>query len=310
MPNVNIDGSLLLGELRKNFPAALMRADEPMSNHTTFRIGGPVRAMFFPESEEECACLIGLCARMGIEPFILGNGSNLLCSDAAMDMVVIKMRGVNDVSVGTDGLVRIGAGTLMRSAAQTALEHGLGGLEFAHGIPGTVGGGAFMNAGAYGGQMSQVIKSVRAVSADGAVRDIPESQLNYGYRSSRFEHSLETVLSVCVRLEEDDPAQIRARMDEYWAARVEKQPLDRPSAGSTFKRPVGGYAAAMIDQAGLKGFGFGGACVSEKHSGFVVSDGTATCEDVLMTMRAVREKVFKEFGVILEPEVRLIGVSL
>lgn len=310
MPNNGVNGTVLLRELQKDFPDAQMRLDEPMSRHTTFRIGGPVSAMFFPTQEDEAVRLIQLCADMGVQPLVLGNGSNLLCSDGPMDIVVIKMKGLSGIDCLGAGALHVGAGAMMRSAAQTAMEKGLSGLEFAHGIPGSVGGGVVMNAGAYGGEMAQVVTSVRTVTADGTLRVYQAAQLDYGYRYSRFEKSGEIVLGADLQLSDDDPGLIRTRMDDFWQRRVDKQPLDRPSAGSTFKRPVGGYAAAMIDQAGLKGFGFGGACVSTKHAGFVVSDGTATCDDVLRTMRGVRDKVHEMFGVVLEPEVRLVGVSL
>ncbi len=305
----NLDPKVLYEALKTDFPGAQMRLDEPMRRHTTFRIGGPVKAMFLPQSEEEAARLIQLCAQMGISPLVLGNGSNLLCSDGAMDIIVIKMKGIAQTDSMGEGKLRLGAGAMLYSAAQKALELGLGGFEFAHGIPGTVGGGVSMNAGAYGGEMAQRVVSVRAVTAEGELRVYEAGQLDFGYRHSRFEHSGETVLGADIQLYEDDPERVRALMDDLRQRRSDKQPLDRPSAGSAFKRPVGGYAAAMIDGAGLKGFGFGGACVSPKHAGFVVSDGSATCEDVLMTMRAVRDKVLEVYGVELEPEVRFIGVK-
>ena len=300
----------VFGELRRSFPDADARFEEPMCRHTTFRIGGPVSAMFFPAGEEELLLLLQLLHRAGVSPLILGNGSNLLCSDGPMDLVAISTRSLQTVEFTDETHLRAGAGTLLRRAAEAAAERSLGGMECLHGIPGTVGGGVFMNAGAYGGEIKDVLASVRAADREGRALELTNRQLELAYRHSLLEETGGIVLSALFTLQPAPQEEIRARMEELAEKRRSKQPLDKPSAGSTFKRPREGYAAAMIDGAGLKGRGVGGARVSEKHAGFVINGGGATCEDVLATMRMVRAAVLEKYGVLLEPEVRLVGVSL
>ena len=291
-------------------PAENIALNEPMNKHTTFRIGGNADCLLQIENAQQLSKVKNYLGKLEMPYFVLGNGSNLLCADGPMDIIAIKTKGINSVTDMGGGLLRIGGGTMMAAAARQAQRLGLAGFEFAHGIPGTVGGGVYMNAGAYGGEMAQVVKSVLVSTPEGEISRLGADELDFSYRHSRFEESGELVLEADIQLYEDDPQLINERMEDLRRRRLDKQPLDRPSAGSAFKRPKEGYAAAMIDQAGLKGFGFGGARVSEKHAGFIVTDGTASCEDVLRTMRAVQEKVYEKFGVTLQPEVRFVGVSL
>ena len=292
-------------EFQRAFPAARVRLDEPMRLHTSFRIGGPVTAMVLPESEEELTALCAIARRCGVRPLIIGNGTNLLVDDRPLELLVIQTTGLDTISVkGT--AVSAGCGTLLSRLASEAQHLGLTGLEFAHGLPGSVGGAVSMTAGAYGGEIKAVAASVRPVTPDGEIRVFSGAENGFAYRRSRYTGTDDVILGAEFKLTPGDPDAIRARMDELAARRREKQPLNLPSAGSTFKRPQNGYAAAMIEAAGLKGKGFGGACVSEKHAGFVVNRGGATFDDVLRTMEMVQEAVWQANGVMLEPEVRII----
>ena len=294
---------------------------EPMSGHTSFRIGGPAEALVIANNEEELKAVLSIVSEPGIEHLLIGNGSNLLVSDKGYPGIAIKLAGEFEEirqSEEDSTFVTIGAARLMSSAAAFLTEKGLAGFEFASGIPGSIGGAVFMNAGAYGGEIKDVCESVRVmyhVDESGRettydVKVISSAEMDFGYRHSAAEDKGMIILSADMRFKEDDPAGIAARIDELRDKRTSKQPLNYPSAGSTFKRPAGGYAAALIEQSGLKGFRIGGAEVSEKHSGFVINRGGATCEDVLSVMRHVREKVFADSGILLEPEVRLINCSL
>ena len=289
-----------------------------MARHTTFQVGGPVPVMALPKDEGEAQTVLHIAAmEFGIRPFFMGKGSNLLVSDA--DLLVVKAYdGLGRLELLPGGewpgyqTILAGSGVSLARLSNFALEHGLTGLEFAHGIPGSVGGGVYMNAGAYGGELGQVVSSVSAVGlpCEEDVRRYVNPQ--FSYRHSRFQEQDEFILRACFTLKPGNPAEIRAKMDDFAQRRREKQPLEYPSAGSTFKRPAPAdgrpvYAAALIDQCGLKGLAVGGAQVSEKHAGFVINRGGASCRDILELIAQVRERVFRETGITLEPEVRCLG---
>ncbi|MDO5416683.1 MAG: UDP-N-acetylmuramate dehydrogenase [Lachnospiraceae bacterium] len=284
-----------------------VKQDEPMKNHTTFRVGGPAAYFVTPMGEEELRQVLAVCRRLESPWFILGNGSNLLVSDRGFDGVVIDMeKGFSGIR--TEGnQIDAEAGLLLSQIARRALESGLTGLEFAAGIPGTLGGAAVMNAGAYGSEMKDVLRQVRVMTPEGEVREIPAQELELGYRTSSILKNGWIVLSAVFSLEPGEPEKIRGRMDELAVARRSKQPLEYPSAGSTFKRPEGYFAGKLIQDAGLKGFQVGGAQVSEKHSGFVINRGGAQASDVMELCRQVSERVKEQFGVALEMEVKTLG---
>lgn len=287
-----------------------LKQGEPMCRHTTFQIGGPVAVMAFPNSPEQVGEILKIARRYEITPMILGAGSNILAPDEGLDTVVIELRtAMNRVEERSKGEFEAQAGAAMARLATFAMERGYTGLEFAHGIPGTVGGGVYMNAGAYGGEMCQVVTGVTAMDREGNLLDIPADKLDLSYRHSRFMNEDLVILSVRVKLEKGDREEIRAKMAELMTRRRTSQPLELPSAGSTFKRPATGYAAAMIEAAGLKGLRVGDAQVSEKHAGFVVNRGRATCKDVLRLMEQVQDRVEQDTGVRLEPEVRILEVQ-
>lgn len=287
-----------------------LKQGEPMCRHTTFQIGGPVAVMAFPNSPEQVGEILKIARRYEIMPMILGAGSNILAPDEGLDTVVIELRtAMNRVEERSKGEFEAQAGAAMARLATFAMERGYTGLEFAHGIPGTVGGGVYMNAGAYGGEMCQVVTGVTAMDREGNLLEIPADKLDLSYRHSRFMNEDLVILSVRVKLEKGDREEIRAKMSELMTRRRTSQPLELPSAGSTFKRPATGYAAAMIEAAGLKGLRVGDAQVSEKHAGFVVNRGRATCKDVLQLMEQVQDRVEQDTGVRLEPEVRILEVQ-
>ncbi len=287
-----------------------LKQGEPMCRHTTFQIGGPVAVMAFPNSPEQVGEILKIARRYEITPMILGVGSNILAPDEGLDTVVIELRtAMNRVEERSKGEFEAQAGAAMARLATFAMERGYTGLEFAHGIPGTVGGGVYMNAGAYGGEMCQVVTGVTAMDREGNLLEIPADKLDLSYRHSRFMNEDLVILSVRVKLKKGDREEIRAKMAELMTRRRTSQPLELPSAGSTFKRPATGYAAAMIEAAGLKGLRVGDAQVSEKHAGFVVNRGRATCKDVLQLMEQVQDRVEQDTGVRLEPEVRILEVQ-
>ncbi len=286
--------------------AEQIRINEPMSSHTTFRIGGPADYYLTP-SIEHVADVIALCRAENIPITIIGNGSNLLVSDKGVRGAVIALeRQMNEIVV-TGESIHAQAGAMLIAVAAKAAEESLSGLEFASGIPGTIGGALAMNAGAYGGEMKDVLESVRILHLDGSQEIIDAEKYAGEYRSSYVMKSGAIVLDAKLRLCKGDKAAIRATMDELKAKRVDKQPLEYPSAGSTFKRPEGYFAGKLIMDAGLKGYTVGGAQVSEKHAGFVINIGGATAANVVQLMQDVSDKVNEQFGVTLEPEVRLIG---
>lgn len=287
-----------------------LKQGEPMCRHTSFQIGGPVAVMTFPNSPEQVGEILKIARQYEITPMILGAGSNILAPDEGLDTVVIELRtAMNRVEERSKGEFEAQAGAAMARLATFAMERGYTGLEFAHGIPGTVGGGVYMNAGAYGGEMCQVVTGVTAMDRQGRLLEIPAEELDLSYRHSRFMNEDLVILSVRVKLEKGDREEIRAKMAELMSRRRASQPLELPSAGSTFKRPKTGYAAAMIEAAGLKGLRVGDAQVSEKHAGFVVNRGRATCKDVLELMVQVQDRVEQDTGVRLEPEVRILEVQ-
>ena len=295
-----------LREIRIAVPQLELRENEPMSRHTSFRIGGGAEVMAFPKDEEELSAILKLSAQMDISYAILGAGTNVLAPDEGIGGLVICLK---DCFGGMERLdettIRVQAGVTMARAAVFAAGLGLGGLEFAHGIPGTVGGGVYMNAGAYGGEIKDVCRRVKIMEPDGASRWIEGEELGFSYRHSAIEDHPWIVLAADFRLEPKSEAEVKAKMQELIGKRRASQPLDLPSAGSAFKRPVGGYAAALIDQAGLKGYQVGGAAISTKHAGFAVNMGGATAEDVKRLLKEVSDIVFEKSGIRLEPEVRI-----
>lgn len=295
----------LKARLEAACPGLPLLEQEPMSRHTSFRIGGPAALMACPRSVEELQSVLRCACAEGVTPFPLGNGSNLLCSDGAIDrFVVCLMDGLTALELLDGNRIRCGAGVLLSRLASFAWKHGLTGLEFASGIPGTLGGGAVMNAGAYGGELKDVLVETHCLTLDGEARVFRGAEQDFGYRHSAFGNGDLIVTEGILQLAPGDRDAIRARMDELNGRRREKQPLEYPSAGSTFKRPVGGYAAALIDRCGLKGLTVGGAQVSEKHAGFVINRGGATCADVLALTREIHDRVLAETGVSLELEVK------
>ena len=281
--------------------------DEPMSRHTSFRIGGPAKRMACPVSGEQLVLLMGFAQEQGIRTLVIGNGTNLLAPDEGLDALVIDTSAaMHAMEARGDGRISAAAGVSLARLADFACRQGLTGLEFAHGIPGTLGGAVCMNAGAYGGEMRQVLESVTALFPDG-VRTLRLEELDLGYRHSLFtDHPEAVVLSAVAHLQPGDPETIRAQMRQLMDRRKASQPLEWPSAGSTFKRPEGYFAGTLIEQCGLKGLTVGGAQVSKKHAGFLINTGGATCADVMELIRQVQERVWTEKGVRLEPEVRII----
>lgn len=281
--------------------------DEPMSKHTSFRIGGPADLFVTPDDTDELRDVIAACRAAGVPHFVLGCGSDLLVADEGYRGVIVSCtKGL--VNVAIDGeTMACQAGVPLREASEMACELGLSGLEFACGIPGSVGGACFMNAGAYGGCVADVLESVRCLMPDGTQQSLPVEELALGYRASRVRDEGLVVLSATFRLHEGDQDDIRARMDDFTQRRRKKQPLELPSAGSTFKRPEGHFAGKLISDAGLKGYAHGGASVSTKHAGFVVNNGGATAADVHAVIRHVQDEVERQFGVRLEPELRFLG---
>ena len=292
--------------IRERWPDVRLLPDEPMSRHTSFRIGGPAPLLIIPESPDS---LEGVCRVMDdleLRPLLIGNGSDLLVEDRPLSFPVIQTHCGDEQARRLDGdRIEAPSGMTLARLSCFARDCGLTGLEFAHGIPGTLGGALFMNAGAYGGEMVQVV-SETSVYSEGSVFTVSGEEHGFGYRRSRFSELGGVALSSVLRLSTGDPAVIGAAMEELGARRRASQPLEYPSAGSTFKRPVGAYAAALIDQCGLKGWRSGGARVSEKHAGFVISDGTASFDDVIAVMKHVHETVLRQTGFSLEPEVRII----
>ena len=284
-----------------------VRLHEPMKKHTTFRIGGPADYYLCPHSTEELQKILQICRENKLEFFILGNGSNLLVSDKGYRGVVIQLwKNFSDIET-EDNTITVKAGALLSKVAAEALEESLTGMEFASGIPGTMGGAVMMNAGAYGGEMKDIIREVTVLTREGELLTLSKEEMNFGYRTSLVKEKGYVVISAELQLRKGDREEIRKVMDELKERRVTKQPLDMPSAGSTFKRPEGYFAGKLIMDAGLRGFSVGGAQISEKHCGFVVNKGDATAADVLGLIGEVQKRVQEKFGVALEPEVKFLG---
>jgi UDP-N-acetylmuramate dehydrogenase len=285
-----------------------IKVGEEMRKHTSFRVGGPAACFVTPADEKELIAVLALCRREEVPFFILGNGSNLLVGDKGFDGVVVSMDCFNNCRADKEtGIVKAGAGTPLARIAQEAYRASLTGFEFAAGIPGTLGGAVVMNAGAYGSEMKEALRSVKVLTHQGEVKELPAGELSLGYRTSCIIQKQYVVLAAAVRLREGDAVSIKNRMDELARRRKEKQPLEYPSAGSTFKRPEGYFAGRLIEEAGLRGFSLGGAQVSEKHCGFVINKGGAAAADIKNLCEEVKKRVLKQSGVALEMEVKTLG---
>lgn len=301
-------------DLQKSFQASFNNEDckilfdEPLKNHCSFRIGGNAEVLVIPKKESVLSSVLKYADERAVPCHILGNGSNVLIADEGLKGITIKlMGGLTEMIYLGDGLISCAAGVSLTALCNFALEHSLTGLEFAYGIPGTVGGAVYMNAGAYGGEIKNTIASVRSIDKKkGIPEETPLNELEFSYRNTSFMKNERIVTAAYFRLTKGDPTEIKAKMDELMAKRKHSQPLEYPSAGSTFKRPPVGYAAAHIDECGLKGTAVGGAMVSPKHAGFVINTGEATFSDVTGLMEIIKETVLKEHGVLLEPEVEIL----
>ena len=297
----------MLEKLQKLLGEAKVRMQEPMSSHTTFRIGGPADYFVMPETTEELAEILKLCKEENMPYFILGNGSNLLVGDQGIRGVVIQLYKNFDGLLIEGTKITAKAGAMLIRVAKEAGKAGLTGLEFASGIPGTIGGAMVMNAGAYGGEMKDVVRQVTVLTKDGDIKTLTGEEMNFRYRGSVVEDKGYIVLEAVFELKAGDLEEIQTRIQELSIQRKTKQPIEYPSAGSTFKRPVGYFAGKLIQDAGLRGYSKGGAQVSEKHCGFVINTGGATAADVMQLIQDVSDKVEAQFGVALEPEVKRIG---
>lgn len=293
--------------LEKKINREYIIEDEMMNKHTTFKVGGPADLYVIPRSEEELVYAIEVCKSENVPYYVIGNGSNLLVTDKGFRGVIIEVyRQMSDITVEGNCITAY-AGALLSRIANTALEHGLTGLEFAHGIPGALGGAVTMNAGAYDGEMKQVLESATVIDDKGQVRTLSADELELEYRKSIISRLGYTVIKATMRLEGGDKEAISAKMKDLMQRRRDKQPLEYPSAGSTFKRPVGHFAGKLIMDAGLRGYQLGGAQVSEKHCGFVINKDHATCQDILDLIHYIQEEVKSKFDVQIEPEVKMIG---
>lgn len=294
-------------KLETILPKERILTEEPMSRHTTFRVGGPAEYFLTVNTAEELRSVMACLREEGMPYFLLGNGSNLLVGDRGYRGAVVRLGGIFETVEAQDGTIRAGAGASLALTARRAMENGLCGMEFASGIPGTLGGAVRMNAGAYGGEMSMLVRSVDIMDEQGNVRTLDHKEMAFGYRTSVIKSSPWTVLGASLVLEKGDREEIAAQMQRLAQQRREKQPLEFPSAGSTFKRPEGNFAGKLIMDAGLRGYSRGGAQVAQKHCGFIVNKGNATAADIVGLIREVAEKVQEKFGVTLEPEVIFLG---
>jgi len=294
-------------EIVNRFDPSTLLWQEPMTLHTSFKIGGPADLFFKPQSIEDLTAMIDLCQKLSIPFYIMGNGSNLLVGDQGYRGVIIQVyRNLSSFSI-EGNTVEAEAGILLSKLANRVYDAGLEGFEFASGIPGTLGGAVYMNAGAYGGEMKDIIVSAKVLTQGGDVKTLSNEALELGYRHSALMNEGDIVLSTKMVLASGEQKVIRAKMDELNFRRKDKQPVEKPSAGSTFKRPVGYYAGKLIMDAGLRGYQLGGARVSDKHCGFVINTGNATSKDVMALIQHIQREVKNQFGVDLEPEVRMIG---
>jgi len=306
--------SSAIENIKRKVPSIVLKRDEPLRFHTTFKVGGPVRVMFFPDSAAKLIEICDIFNEYKIKPLTIGNGSNILADDRMLEIAVINtsklcgMKLIMDEGYASSDYrgIEVDAGTLLSKLAVFACENGLTGLEFVHGIPGTVGGAVVMNAGAYGGEMKDIVYNTTVYNLKTGKHTLTEAENEFSYRHSRFSKSGEIVLSAALRLQPGKKEHIKQKMEELSARRCESQPLNIPSGGSTFKRPKEGYAAALIEQAGLKGYSAGGAMVSEKHSGFIVNKGNAAFSDIMAVIEHVQDEVFKQSGIQLEPEIKIV----
>lgn len=298
---------IMIEKLKAIVGGANVLSEEPMKKHTTFRIGGPAKYYVTPMDCEQIRQILALCQRENVPYFVLGNGSNLLVSDAGYDGVVIQIyKNMNQIQIKGD-TITAQAGILLSQVAKKALENSLTGFEFASGIPGTLGGAVVMNAGAYGGELKDVLVSATVLTLDGEIKKISLEALKLGYRTSIVKEEGYIVLEAELKLTAGEKEAIQKRMDELKVQRVEKQPLEFPSAGSTFKRPVGYFAGKLIQDAGLRGYQVGGAQVAEKHCGFVINRGNAAAADVVQLIRDVQKAVCDKYQVSLETEIKFLG---
>lgn len=283
-----------------------IKIDEKLSSYVNFKVGGPADILLIPKSKEQVIKSVEVCKENKIPFYLIGNGSNILVRDGGFRGVVISLKEVNTIIVDGDK-IEAECGAMLKAVSDKAMENSLTGFEFACGIPGTIGGAVFMNAGAYDGEMSHVVTAVRAVDFQGNIKEYDASHLDFAYRHSVFHDNHEVIGEVIMTLKPGDKDAIKARMDELTEKRESKQPLEYASAGSTFKRPPGYFAGTLIEQTGLKGLSVGDAQVSHKHAGFVINTGSASAKDVLDLISEVQRRVYDQHGVHLEPEVRMIG---
>ncbi|OOB78839.1 MAG: UDP-N-acetylenolpyruvoylglucosamine reductase [Epulopiscium sp. Nele67-Bin002] len=286
-----------------------VKVDEPLSKHTSFRIGGEAQIFVTPTSIESLQAIIDICLKNNVEYYVLGNGSNVLVSDKGFDGVIVSIyKNLSDIIV-SENKITAQAGALLSKIAKQAEEASLGGFEFAHGIPGTLGGAITMNAGAYDGEIKDVLESVVVLTIDGQIKKLLAAELELGYRTSKIPDEKYIVLEATISLTNKPQSEISEKMKDFASRRRDKQPLNYPSAGSTFKRPPGHFAGKLIMDSGFAGYTVGGAQVSSKHCGFVINVGNATCEDVLNLIEQVQKKVWQDYQVQLQPEIKLIGVK-
>ena len=305
--NNNHNIKALQTALLKTLPSTRVREEEYLRHHTTFKIGGPADLFVEPTTMAELSFALRTIHEFDVPVTIIGCGSNILVKDGGIRGAVVSVRHMTQIMDCNDNVLCIGSGYMLKDASEFAWENGLTGLEFAIGIPGTLGGAVFMNAGAYDGEMSHVVTAVRAVDFQGNIKEYDASHLDFGYRHSVFHDNHEVIGEVIMTLKPGDKNVIKARMDELTEKRESKQPLEFASAGSTFKRPPGYFAGTLIEQTGLKGLSVGDAQVSHKHAGFVINTGSASAKDVLDLIAEVQRRVYDQHGVHLEPEVRMIG---
>ncbi|KXG78587.1 UDP-N-acetylenolpyruvoylglucosamine reductase [Fervidicola ferrireducens] len=302
-----MDKISIYNDLCKVIPSDRVKIDEPMKYHTSFRIGGPADVMVLPQDVDEIRKVVNYCNQNSIPFFVMGNGTNLLVRDKGIRGVVIKIaQNFNDVKV-EGNIIKARAGALLSLVAKAALENGLTGLEFASGIPGTLGGAIIMNAGAYDGEMAKVVREVVVMDLKGEISSMKNEELDFSYRWCKLQTGGKIVLEAKLELEAGAYEDIKRKMEEFSKRRKMKQPLNMPSAGSTFKRPPGNYAGFLIEKAGLKGFKVGDAMVSELHAGFIVNTGNATAKDVLSLIEIIQNRVKEKFGILLEPEIKVVG---
>ncbi len=302
-----------INELYENMTSVvrgIVLKDEPLKNHTYFKIGGPAGILAEPEDTEDLKTVLKLVKKHGIDCFIIGNGTNLLVSDEGFKGAIVKIGDKFNYFERNENKVTAGAGVLLSTLAKFIAKEGLAGFEFASGIPGCLGGAVYMNAGAYGGEMKQVVKSVKCIDFDGNIREFSNEDMEFTYRHTKITDSEYIVIEAELELEYGDKDEIMSVIKDLNEKRTSKQPLNLPSAGSTFKRPVSGYASKLIEDAGLKGLRYKGAMVSDKHSGFIVNCDNACCNDVLDLMRIVISTVYDKFGIRLEPEIKILGTRL